>query len=45
MQAEERSRQAMANRLDAARVPTLSGKGRWQQGTISNLLAQAEREG
>jgi hypothetical protein len=23
-------------------VPTLSGKGRWQKGTISNLLAQLE---
>ena len=24
------------------RVPTLSGKGRWQKGTIGNLLAQVE---
>lgn len=28
------------NRLYADRVPTLSRKGRWQKGTISNLLAE-----
>jgi hypothetical protein len=42
MQAEGLSLQAMANRLNAEGVSTLSGKGRWQKGTISNLLAQTE---
>jgi hypothetical protein len=42
MQAEGLSLQAMANRLNAEGLPTLSGKGRWQKGTIGNLLAQAE---
>jgi hypothetical protein len=40
MQAEGLSLQAMANRLNNQGVPTLSGKGRWQKGTIGNLLAQ-----
>jgi hypothetical protein len=31
---------AMANRLNTEGVPTLSGKGRWQKGTVENLLAQ-----
>jgi hypothetical protein len=42
MQAEGLSLQAMANQLNAEGVPTLSGKGRWQKGTIGNLLAQAQ---
>jgi Recombinase len=41
MQAEGLSLQAIANQLNAEGVPTLSGKGRWQKGTIANLLAQA----
>jgi recombinase len=40
--AEGLSLQAMANRLNAEGVPTLGRKGRWQKGTIGNLLAQAE---
>jgi excisionase family DNA binding protein len=32
---------AIAQRLNDEGVPTISGKGRWQQGTIGNLLAQA----
>jgi hypothetical protein len=40
MQAEGLSLQAIANRLNYEGVPTLSGKGRWQKGTISNLLVQ-----
>ena len=40
MQDEGLSLQAIANRLNKEGVPTLSGKGRWQKGTISNLLAQ-----
>jgi hypothetical protein len=32
----------MATELNARGVPTLSGKGRWQQGTIGKLLSQAE---
>jgi hypothetical protein len=42
MQAEGLSLQAMANQLNAEGVPTLSGKGQWQKGTIGNLLAQQE---
>jgi hypothetical protein len=42
LKAEGFSLQAMANRLNAEGVPTLSGKGRWQKGTIGNLLAQGE---
>lgn len=34
------SLQAMADRLNAAQVPTLSGKGTWQKGTIHNLLTR-----
>ena len=41
MKAEGSSLQAIANQLNAEGVPTLSGKGRWQKGTIANLLAQA----
>ena len=33
---------AIAQQLDADSVPTISGKGHWQKGTISNLLTQAE---
>jgi len=36
------SLQSMADELNARGIPTLSGKGRWQKGTIGNLLAQAE---
>jgi hypothetical protein len=36
------SLQTMANELNARGVPTLSGKGRWQKGTIGKLLAPAE---
>jgi hypothetical protein len=43
MQAEGLSLQAMANRLNAERIPTLSVKGQWQKGTIGNLLAQGEK--
>jgi hypothetical protein len=42
MQADGLSLQAMANRLNKGGVSTLSGKGRWQEGTIGNLLAQAK---
>ena len=34
------SLQAIANRLNKEGVSTLSGKGRWQKGTIGNLLAR-----
>jgi hypothetical protein len=30
--------QAVANRLNAEGMPTLSGTGRWQKGTVGNLL-------
>jgi hypothetical protein len=42
LQAEGLSLQAMANRLNNEGVRTLSGKGRWQKGTISNLLKEGE---
>jgi hypothetical protein len=32
--------QAIANQLNTEGVPTLSGKGRWQKGTIANLLKE-----
>jgi excisionase family DNA binding protein len=40
MQAEGLSLQAMANRLNDEGIPTLSGRGRWQKGTIGNMLAE-----
>jgi hypothetical protein len=40
MKANGLSLQAMADRLNAESVPTLSGTGRWQKGTIGKLLAQ-----
>lgn len=40
MQAEGLSLQAIANQLNAEGVPTLSSKGRWQKGTIANLLKE-----
>jgi hypothetical protein len=42
MRAEGLSRQAMADRLNAEGVPTLSGKGRWHRGSIGKLFAQAD---
>jgi hypothetical protein len=42
LQAEGLSLQAMADRLNDEGIPTLSGKGRWQKGTIGNLLAREE---
>jgi excisionase family DNA binding protein len=44
MKAAGLSLQAIGNRLNTEGVPTLSGKGRWQKGTIGNLLAQAGEE-
>ncbi len=41
--AEGLSMQALANQLNDAGVPTISGKGRWQKGTVSTLLAESER--
>lgn len=40
LQAEGLSLQAIANQLNADGVPTLSGRGQWQKGTISNLLKE-----
>jgi Recombinase len=39
LKSQRLSLQAIADRLNAEGVPTLSGKGRWQKGTIANLLA------
>jgi hypothetical protein len=33
--------QAIATQLNAEGVPTISGRGTWQVGTIGNLLAKA----
>jgi hypothetical protein len=38
-QAEVLLMRAIADRLTAEEVPTLSGRGEWQKGTIGNLLA------
>jgi hypothetical protein len=40
LQAEGMSLRAMARQLNAAGVPTISGRGTWQAGTIGNLLAE-----
>jgi hypothetical protein len=45
MQAEGLSLQGIANQLNAEGVPTLSGKGRWQKDTISNLLSEVRAKG
>ena len=42
LQAEGLSLQKIADRLNNEGVLTLSGKGRWQKGTVGHLLAQAE---
>ena len=42
MQDEGLSLQAIANRLNKEGVPTLSGRGQWQAGTVGKLLAQGE---
>lgn len=38
------SYQAIADQLNAEGIPTFSRKGRWQKGTIGNLLAQPEEK-
>ena len=38
---ERLSLQAIADQLNAEGIPTLSGKGCWQKGTVGNLLAQS----
>lgn len=42
MHTEGFSLQAMADRCNTEGIPTLSGKGRWQKGTIGKLLAQRD---
>jgi hypothetical protein len=42
MQAEGLSLQKIADRLNTEGVPTLSGRGQWQKGTIGHLLAQVQ---
>jgi hypothetical protein len=42
LQADGLSLQKIADRFNTEGVSTLSGKGRWQKGTIGNLLAQAQ---
>jgi len=41
LKAESFSLQHIADRLNADGVPTISGRGKWQKGTIGHLLAQA----
>ena len=36
------SLQKIAAEMNARDIPTLSGKGRWQKGTIGKLLTQAD---
>jgi len=38
MKANDVSFEAMAERLNAAEIPTLSGKGQWEQGMIPTIL-------
>jgi hypothetical protein len=42
MRAQRLSMQQMANELNSEGVPTLSGKGRWQKGTVAKLLINRE---
>jgi hypothetical protein len=44
MKAAGLSLQAIATQLNVEGVPTISGKGQWQKGTVSNLLAQGPGE-
>jgi hypothetical protein len=37
------SLQTIANRLNAEGIPTLTGRGSWQKGTVGNLLAQEDK--
>jgi len=41
LKAQGLSLQAIANQLNLEQVPTLSGTGHWQKGTVGNLLAEA----
>jgi hypothetical protein len=40
--AQRLSMQQMANELNSEGVPTLSGKGMWQKGTVAKLLINRE---
>jgi excisionase family DNA binding protein len=42
MKAEGMSTQAIATQLNREGLPTISGRGQWQKGTVANLLAEAE---
>jgi excisionase family DNA binding protein len=42
LKAQGRSLQAIAHQLNAEGVPTISGRGRWQAGTIGNMLKEVE---
>lgn len=42
MEVQGLSHQAMAQQFNAEGVPTLSGRGRWQAGTIGKWLAEAK---
>jgi hypothetical protein len=41
MKAEGLSSQQIAMQLNREGIPTLSGRGSWQKGTVANLLAEA----
>ncbi|MGH8071964.1 MAG: helix-turn-helix domain-containing protein [Candidatus Entotheonellia bacterium] len=42
LHAQGLSHQAIATQLSAEGVPTLSGKGTWQKGSVGHLLAQGD---
>ena len=42
LQAEGLSLQKIADRLNYEGMPALSSRGRWQKGTVGNLVAQVE---
>jgi excisionase family DNA binding protein len=42
MHAQGLSTQAIATQLNREGLPTISGRGQWQRGTVANLLARAE---
>jgi DNA-binding NarL/FixJ family response regulator len=44
MSASGLSNQQIADQLNGARIPTLSGEGQWDRKTIQRLLKQAEEE-
>jgi len=42
LKAQGLSSQQIATQLNREDLPTLSGRGQWQKGTVANLLAQED---